>query len=130
MSNPNIVNVTSIYGESLGWNLTATTTTTLFTVSSEKLVKINRIICTTSDVVNPAELDLTVHPSAQTSSGGTVASGATAITLAKTLSVPADAVLVVLDTPIYLREGDVIKGGANAAGDLDLFISFEVIDDG
>ena len=130
MANPNIVNVASIYGESLGWILTSTLTTTLFTVSSSRLIKINRIICANTDGANPAELDLTVHPSVQTSSGGTVASGATAITLAKTLSVPADAVLVILDTPIYLREGDIIKGGANAAGDLDLFMSFEVIADG
>jgi hypothetical protein len=49
--------------------------------------------------------------------------------LAKTVSVPADATLVVLDTPIYLMEGDILKGGASAASDLDLFISYEVIDD-
>jgi hypothetical protein len=29
MANPNIVNVTDIRGESVGWNLTATPTTTL-----------------------------------------------------------------------------------------------------
>ena len=38
--------------------------------------------------------------------------------LAKTVSVPADAVLVLLDTPIYLEEGDILKGGASAASDL------------
>jgi hypothetical protein len=32
-------------------------------------------------------------------------------------------------TPIYLMEGDVLKGGAGAATDLDLFISYEVFDD-
>ena len=47
--------------------------------------------------------------------------------LAKTVSVPADATLVILDTPIYLMEGDVLKGGASAASDLDLFISYEVV---
>ena len=45
MANPNIVSVTSINGESVGYNLTATTTTTLLTVSSDKLLKINRITC-------------------------------------------------------------------------------------
>jgi hypothetical protein len=49
--------------------------------------------------------------------------------IAKTVSVPADATLVVLDTPIYLMEGDVLKGGASAASDLDLIISYESIDD-
>ena len=49
--------------------------------------------------------------------------------LAKTVTVPADTTLVVSDTPIYLMEGDVLKGGASAASDLDLFVSFEVLDD-
>ena len=49
--------------------------------------------------------------------------------IAKTVSVPADATLVVLDTPIYLMEADVLKGGAGAASDLELFISYESIDD-
>ena len=35
MANPNIVSVTSIKGESVGYNLTATTTTTLLTVASD-----------------------------------------------------------------------------------------------
>ena len=40
MANPNIVSVTSIKGESVGYNLTATTTTTLLTVSTDKVIKI------------------------------------------------------------------------------------------
>jgi hypothetical protein len=129
MANPNIVSVSSIYGECVGWNLTTGLTTTLFTVAAEKLVKINRIVCANVDGAAAADLDLLITTSVQTSSGGTVASGATTIYLAKTISVPADASLVVSDTPIYLREGDILKGGASAASDLDLFISYEVLDD-
>ena len=40
MANPNIVSVTSIKGESVGYNLSATTTTTLLTVAAEKIVKV------------------------------------------------------------------------------------------
>ena len=43
MANPNIVSVTSIKGESVGFALSATTTTTLLTVASDKIVKVNRI---------------------------------------------------------------------------------------
>ena len=43
MANPNIVAVTNILGGNLGWNLSATATTTLMTVAAEKIVKINRI---------------------------------------------------------------------------------------
>jgi hypothetical protein len=61
---------------------------------------------------------------------GVTTTGADAtVYLAKTVSVPADATLVLVDTPIYLMEGDILKGGASAAGDLDLFVSYEVIND-
>ena len=127
MANPNIVAVTDIKGESVGWNLTATTTTTLMTVSSNKVIKINRMTVANVDGSSAADVIVFIDTSVQTSSGATVASGAADVYLAKTVSVPADATLVLTDTPIYLREGDILKGGASAASDLDLFISFEVI---
>jgi hypothetical protein len=129
MANPNIVNVSDIRGESVGWNLTATATTTLMTVSADKVIKINRMTVANVDGTNAADVSVYITTSVQTSSGATVASGATDVYLAKTVSVPADATLVLVDTPIYLREGDILKGGAGAASDLDLFISFEVLDD-
>ena len=129
MANPNIVNVAIINGESVGYNLTATTTTTLLTVSSNKLLKVNRITCANVDGTNAADLSLSVEKQNFTSAGVTNFDTSGTFFLAKTVSVPADATLVVLDTPIYLMEGDILKGGANAASDLDLFISYEVIDD-
>ena len=127
MANPNIVAVASIYGETNGWNLTNTVSTTLFTVSSGKLIKVNRIACANVDGSSAADLTVYITTSVQTSAGGTVASGATDVYLAKTISVPADASLVVSDTPIYLREGDILKGGASASSDLDLLITYDVI---
>jgi hypothetical protein len=129
MANPNIVAVSSIYGESVGWNLTATTTTTLFTVAADKLIKINRMTVANVDGAAAADVTVYIDTGAQTSVGGTVAGGAADVYLAKTVSVPADATLVLSDTPIYLRETDILKGGASAASDLDLFISYEVLDD-
>ena len=41
MANPNIVSVTSIYGESMGEALTTTVGTDIMTVASNKLVKVN-----------------------------------------------------------------------------------------
>ena len=129
MANPNIVSVTSIKGESLGYNLTATTTTTLLTVSSDKVVKVNRIVCANVDGTNAADLSLSVVKSNFTPDGVANFDTSGTFFLAKTISVPADAALVVLDTPIYLMEGDVLKGGASANSDLDLFVSFEILDD-
>jgi len=129
MANPNIVSVSTINGESVGFNLTATTTTTLLTVSSDKILKINRITCANVDGTNAADLSLSITKANFTSAGVTNFDTSGTFFLAKTVSVPADATLVVLDTPIYLMEADVLKGGAGAASDLDLVISYEVIDD-
>ena len=129
MANPNIVNVTSIYGGNAGWNLSATLTATLLTVSADVIVKVNAITCANVDGTNAAALNLYIDGVGTTVTGVTGTSLATAIYLAKTISVPADDILVVIDKPIYLMEGDILKGGASAAGDLDLYISYEVIND-
>ena len=129
MANPNIVSVTSIYAGNAGYNLSATTTATLLTVDADKIVKINNIICANVDGTNAATLDLFVDGLGSGASGVTTTGADATVYLAKTVSVPADATLVLVDTPIYLMEGDILKGGASAAGDLDLFVSYEVIND-
>ena len=132
MANPNIVSVTSIYGGNAGWNLSTTLTATLLTVDADKIVKINSIICSNVDGTNAATLNLYIDGIATTShQDGVTTTGTDAtVYLAKTMSVPSDATLVVIDSPIYLMENDILKGGASAASDLDLFVSFEIIDDG
>ena len=129
MANPNLVSVSSVYGGNAGWNLSNTLTATLLTVDAEKLVKINRITCANVDGTNAADLILYVDGLCSGASGVTTTGADATVYLAKTVTVPADASLVILDTPIYLMEADVLKGGASAASDLDLFISYEVLDD-
>ena len=129
MANPNLINVSSVLGANAGFNLTSTATATLITVAADKLVKINRISCANVDGTNSADVDIFVDGMGTGSTGVTTTGADATVYLAKTVSVPADSTLVVLDTPIYLMEGDVLKGGANAASDLDLFVSFEILDD-
>ena len=129
MANPNIVSVSSIYAGNAGWNLSNTMTTTLLTVDAEKIVKINRITCANVDGSNDANLNLYVDGMGSGASGVTTTGADATVYLAKTVTVPADSTLVVLDTPIYLMEADVLKGGASAASDLDLFVSYEILDD-
>ena len=129
MANPNIVAVTNILGGNLGWNLSATATTTLMEVAAEKIVKINRITVANVDGSSAADVDLFVDGLGSGAAGVTLTGADATVYLAKTVSVPADATLVLVDTPIYLMEGDILKGGASAAGDLDLFVSYEVIND-
>ena len=129
MANPNIVSVTSIKGESVGFALSATTTTTLMTVASGRVVKINRITVANVDGTNAADVTLSVTKSNFTPDGVGNFDTSGTFHIAKTVSVPADATLVLLDTPIYLMETDILKGGASAASDLELFISYESISD-
>ena len=129
MANPNIVNVSSILGGNAGFNLTNTATATLITVDSDKLLKINRITCANVDGSSAATLDLFIDGLGSGASGVTTTGADATVYLAKTISIPADATLTIVDGPIYLMEGDVLKGGASASGDLDLFVSYEVIDD-
>ena len=129
MANPNIVNVTDIKGGNFGWNLSATVNTVLMTVSgSGVIVKVNRLTVANVDGSAAADVSIFIDGLGTCTIDGVAPTGADAtVYLANTISVPADASLVLLDTPIYLKEGDILKGGASAAGDLDLFISYEVI---
>ena len=105
MANPNLINVTSVVGGNAGFNLTNTATATLITVDSDKLLKINRITCANVDGTNSATLDLFVDGLGSGASGVTTTGADATVYLAKTITVPADTSLVLLDTPIYLMEG-------------------------
>jgi len=129
MANPNIVAVATIKGESVGFNMAANVTTTLLTVSADVVLKVNRIQCANVDGTNAANLDLLITKANFTSAGVTNFDTSGSFYLAKTIAVPADSTLVVLNTPLYLMEGDVLKGGTAATGDLDLIVSYEVIND-
>ena len=117
MANPNVVAVSSIYANTAVDADVAASAVSLLTCGSNKLQKINSLIIANIDGTNAATIDVWVTRSSAD------------YYIAKTISVPADATLVVLSTPIYLMEGDILKGGASATGDLDLFISYEILDD-
>ena len=129
MANPNIVSVATILGGNAGWNLSATTTTTLLTVTAEYVLKINRIVCANVDGTNAANLDLFVDGMGSGTTGVTTTGANATVYLAKVISVPANASLVVTDTPIYLMEGDTLNGGTSAGSTLDLFITYETLID-
>ena len=121
MAAPNIVSVSSIYGKTMGAALSTTTTTDILTCGANKLLKINSIIVANVDGTNNADATVYFYDS----------SAAARYALAYTVTVPADATLIVLgkDSPIYLEESDQIEAGASATGDLEIIISYEEIDD-
>tara|TARA_R100001591_G_scaffold102870_1_gene109962 strand:+ start:293 stop:706 length:414 start_codon:yes stop_codon:yes gene_type:complete len=136
MAHPNIVNVSSIFAQSIGFNLSNTLTTTLFTVGDDRVLKLNNIIVTNVDGTNSADVDLFITKAQQDTEDDQLEGAFTTnidisgnFYIAKTITVPADSQLILLDSPLYMCEGDILKGGASASGDLDLLVSYELIND-
>ena len=128
MANPNIVNVTSIEGGNAAWVLSTNLTTTLMTVLTHYIVKINTILATNVHATNATALSLEINGLGAGGTGVTMAGTLATCRIASTINIPADDILVVVDKPIYLIEGDILRGGANPAT-CELFISYEVIND-
>ncbi len=99
------------------------------TVAADKFVKINRISVANVDGTNAADVTLSVTKSNFTPDGVDNFDTSGTFHIAKTVSVPADATLVLLETPIYLDETDILAFTASAADDLTYFVSYEEIDD-
>ena len=121
MAAPNVVNVTSIIGKTQGSALTTSNADQLV-CATDKLVKVNSIIVANVDGSSTADVDVSFVDS---SSGNLV------LHLAKGVTVPSKSTLIVLgkDAPIYLEEGDKIQAKASAAGDLEIIVSYEELDD-
>lgn len=123
MANPNIVNVAAIYGENSSVSLTTTNATSLVSnaASSGKVYKINTIMVANVDGTNAADITINKYSAA--------ALGGSAFPIASTISVPADATLIVLDktTAIYLKENESIGATAGSASDLVVTCSWEEI---
>jgi len=122
MANPNIVSVTSIVGNTLSAAvLTTATQLASNAASSGKVFKINSIVIANIDGTSAADVTVNIYSAASL--------GGTASAVASTISVPADASLIVTDktTAFYLLEDRSIGALASAAGDLVATISFEEI---
>ena len=131
MANPNIVSVSSIYGTT---TLNAVTTAGVLvadnvdnagnTATTNELFKVNLLSISNVDGVNDANVSVQVISGVKGGSGQTRH-------LVKTVTVPADSTLIVIDknTSLYLMEDMQIKVIGSAAGDLEAICSYDVIDD-
>lgn len=123
MANPNIVDVTNILGNN---SLTALTTTSATSIinnaaSSGKVYKVNSIVV--ANVDGSAAADVTISIYSEDDLGGT------AYQIVSTLSVPADASVIVTDksTGFYLKEDQSVGATAGTASDLVVTASWEEI---
>lgn len=118
MAAPNIVNVSTITGktatQAVGTSATAIVSNS---AASGKVFKINSLIISNVDGTNNADITVDHY------------NGTTAYHIAKTVVVPADATLIVIDknSSIYLEEGISLRLTASAASDLEAICSYEEI---
>tara|TARA_Y100001938_G_C7933686_1_gene350635 strand:+ start:178 stop:537 length:360 start_codon:yes stop_codon:yes gene_type:complete len=118
MANPNIVNVATINGQvagqAVGTSLSAIVTNS---AGSGKIYKVNSLIVANIDGTNNASIDAVVDIAG------------TDYYIAKTVTVPADASIVVIskEAPVYLTENSQIELLANATGDLHAVVSYDEI---
>ena len=116
MSNPNIVNVTSITGKTAVLAVTTSATSIVTnSAASNKVFKINSLYVSNIDGTNAADISVDIFRSS------------VAYRIASTVSVPADATLDIISKPIYLEEGDQLRLTASANGDLEAVCSYEEI---
>ena len=129
MANPNIVNVTAIYGTTTYYVPTGTTAVVLLAnaASSGLVYKINQIVVanTTGSAANAT---VSVYSNGAVAQGSAPSGGA-AYPVVSAVSVPANASLIAVDktTAIYLMEGTSISITSGTASALTFTISYENI---
>ncbi len=124
MANPNIVNVTTILGNTSSTLISSTadpfaTALASNAASSGKVYKINSIVAANVDGSSACDITIKIFSAA--------ALGGTGTAIASTISVPADATLIVTDktTSFYLLEDKSIGATASAANDIVVTVSWE-----
>jgi len=125
MANPNIVDVTTIYGVTAGLAVTTTAIATQIsnsvnaiahnTASSGKVFKINALYISNIDGASAVSVDVATSD------------GTSAFHITKGVSVPANSTLDVLSKSIYLNEGIGLYLAASAASDAEAVVSYEEI---
>ena len=123
MANPNIVSVTSILGNTTFLTPSDTSANVLLSnaASSGDVLKINQIVAANVNGSSAVNTTVAVNNAA--------AGAGTSFPVASTVSVPADASLIVADktTAIYLMENQSIVVTSGTASGISYTISYEAI---
>jgi hypothetical protein len=123
MANPNIVNVTDIRGKTTYATPSDTNAAVLLANASgsNKVFKVNSLVVANVDGTNAVEATVALNTAADGSGTG--------YPIASTISVPADASLIVIDknNALYLEEDKSIVITSGSANDLTFSISYEEI---
>jgi len=122
MANPNILNATSIYGNS-NYLIPTTTTATTWTALTPAVGTVNRIDYLMAANVTGTAATITVSINSATGGGGT------AYRIAYQISVPANTTLILSDkaTAIYLGESQSIVVTSGTTNAIEMTASYEAI---
>jgi hypothetical protein len=130
MAAPNIASLTTITGKTTYFTPTGTTAVVLLqnAASSNTVLKINQIVVANVDGTNAVDCTVSIYSNGGVAQGS-APSGGTAYPIASTISVPADASLIVVDktTGIYLEEGTSISITSGTASKLTFSVSYELM---
>ena len=130
MANPNIVNVTSILGTTTYLTPSGTSAVVLVpnAAASGTVFKINQIVAANVNGTSAVDTTVSIYTNGAVAQGS-APSGGTAYPIVSTVSVPADASLIIVDktTAIYLMEGTSISVTSGTASGIAYTISYEVI---
>jgi hypothetical protein len=130
MANPNIAALTTLTGNTTYLTPSATTAVVLLAnaASSNQVFRINQIVAANVNGTNAVDTTVSVYTNGGVAQGS-APSGGTAFPLASTVSVPADASLIVVDktTAIYLQEGTSITVTSGTSSGITYSISYEII---
>jgi hypothetical protein len=123
MAAPNIVGITTVIGLTTAVSLGSTTPTRFISnaANSGKVFKINSLFVSNIDGTVSANITINHHFDA--------AGAGTSVSISRTVAVPANSTLIVLDkaSSIYLEENRSLTATASAAGDLAVTCSYEEI---
>ena len=130
MANPNIAALTTLTGNTTYLTPSGTSAVVLLpnAASSGQVFRINQIVAANVNGTSAVDTTVSIYTNGAVAQGS-APSGGTAYPIASTISVPADASLVVVDktTPIYLMEGTSITVTSGTASGITYTISYEII---
>lgn len=130
MAAPNIASLTTITGKTTYLTPSGTSAVVLLqnAASSNTVLKINQIVAANVNGTSAVDTTVAIYTNGGVAQGS-APSGGTAFPIASTVSVPADASLIVADktTGIYLEENTSIIVTSGTANGITYSISYEIM---
>lgn len=128
MAAPNILGLTTATGKTTYLTPSGTSAVVLLTnaASSGKALKVNSLVVSNVDGTNAVDCTISYYTNGAVAQGS-APSGGTAYPIISTVSVPADASLIVIDktTQVYIEENACISVTSGTANKLTYVISYE-----